>query len=77
MNSANAEHQSEVPQGIKTLLFDKGFLAFWVAGTLIGVIRWLQLLALSVYTLDITASTFLVSMVPLLFMAPMALTGPL
>jgi MFS family permease len=77
LNSANAEHQSEVPQGIKTLLFDKGFLAFWVAGTLIGVIRWLQLLALSVYTLEITASPFLVSMVPLLFMAPMALTGPL
>ena len=39
--------------------------------------RWLQLLALSVYTLEITGSAFLVSLIPLLFMAPMALTGPL
>lgn len=62
---------------MKTLLCDKNFLAFWAAGTLISVVRWLQLLALGVYTLKVTASPFLVSMVPLLFMAPMALTGPL
>ena len=62
---------------MKTLLGDKNFLAFWAAGTLISVVRWLQLLALGVYTLKVTASPFLVSMVPLLFMAPMALTGPL
>ncbi len=59
------------------LLRDRNYLTFWCAGLLIGVVRWFQLLALSVYTLGITGSPFLVSLVPLLYMAPMALCGPM
>lgn len=64
------------PPGVGPLLRDPGYLAFWLAGGLLGVVRWLQLLALSVYTFETTGSPFLVSLIPLLFMAPMALTGP-
>ncbi|MEQ9125740.1 MAG: MFS transporter [Alphaproteobacteria bacterium] len=75
-----SNHTSAGPKrrsGARALLRDRGYLAFWIAGGLIGVVRWLQLLALGVYTFETTGSPFLVSLIPLFFMAPMALTGPL
>lgn len=68
------ESRDDTP--VRALLRDPSYRAFWLAGALIGVIRWFQLLALSVYTLELTQSPLLVSMVPLLSMAPMALFGP-
>ena len=40
------------------------------------MIRWFQLLALGVYTFETTNSPLLVSVVPLLWMLPLALCGP-
>lgn len=59
------------------LLQDPRYLAFWMAGALIGVVRWFQLLALGVFTFEMTGSPLLVSIVPLLSMAPMAMFGPI
>ena len=62
--------------GAQVPLSDPIFLSFWLVGGLTGVIRWFQLLALGVYTFEITNSPLLVSVVPLLWMLPLALCGP-
>jgi len=56
---------------------DPHFLSFWFVGGVTGVIRWFQLLALGVYTFETTNSPLLVSIVPLLWMLPLSLCGPL
>jgi MFS family permease len=63
--------------GIRTLLRDPNYLTFWFVGGLTGVLRWFQLLALGVYTFETTNSPLLVSVVPLLWMLPLALFGPI
>ncbi len=62
---------------IRATLSDPSFLSFWIVGGLTGVVRWFQLLALGVYTFETTNSPLLVSTVPLLWMLPLALFGPL
>jgi MFS family permease len=62
---------------IRVPLSDPNFLSIWLVGGLTGVIRWFQLLALGVYTFDTTNSPLLVAIVPLLWMLPLALFGPL
>lgn len=63
--------------GMRALVADPRYLAFWAVSALIGVIRWFQLLALGVYTFAATGSPLLAATVPLLTMAPMAVCGPL
>ena len=65
------------PTSMWALLRDPRYLAFWMAGALIGIVRWFQLLALGVFTFELTGSPLLVSIVPLLSMAPMAMFGPI
>jgi len=62
---------------VRSLLRDRGFLCVWSIGGLTGVVRWLQLLVLGLYTYRITGSPLLVSVVPMLWMLPLALCGPL
>jgi len=57
-------------------LNDPKFLSFWFVGGVTGVVRWFQLLALGVYTFETTNSPLLVSIVPLLWMLPLSLCGP-
>ncbi|MBT6277169.1 MAG: MFS transporter [Chromatiales bacterium] len=58
-------------------LFDnREFTYVWSAGALTGIVRWLQLLVMGIYTFQITESPLLVSMVPMLWMLPLALCGP-
>ena len=58
------------------LLGNPRFLVVWVVGGLTGIVRWLQLLVLGLYAFQITGSPFLVSLVPMLWMLPLALCGP-
>ena len=58
------------------LLGSPRFLVVWAVGGLTGIIRWLQLLVLGVYTFQMTGSPLLVSVVPMLWMLPLALFGP-
>ncbi|MEM7251629.1 MAG: MFS transporter [Pseudomonadota bacterium] len=68
--------QPETP-GIRVLLSDPNYFRIWLMGGLIGVVRWLHLLVLGIYTFEITDSPLLVSIVPVLFMLPLAVCGPL
>ena len=63
--------------GKRKPLNDPNFLSFWFVGGVTGVVRWFQLLALGVYTFETTNSPLLVSIVPLLWMLPLSLCGPL
>ena len=60
----------------RLLLGNPRFLVVWVVGGLTGIVRWLQLLVLGLYTYQITESPLLVSLVPMLWMLPLALCGP-
>ena len=65
--------------GVRRLLLlgNPRFLLVWVVGGLTGVVRWLQLLVLGIYTFQLTGSPLLVSAVPMLWMLPLALCGPI
>ena len=60
----------------RLLLGNPRFLVVWVVGGFTGIVRWLQLLVLGLYTFQITESPLLVSLVPMLWMLPLALCGP-
>jgi MFS family permease len=57
------------------LLSDPGFVRLWLCGGVTGALRWLELLAVSVYVLETTGSPFLVALLTFLRMAPMLLCG--
>lgn len=57
------------------LLADAAFLRVWLCGSLSGVLRWLELLAIGVFVLEETGSPFLVALLTVLRMAPMLLFG--
>jgi len=58
-----------------SLLTDAAFLRVWLTGGIAGVLRWLELLAISVYVLEATGSPFQVALMTFLRMAPMFLFG--
>lgn len=62
--------------GVRLLLHDPNYLCVWMLGGLTGFIRWFQLLALGVYTFEITESPILVALIPILWGLPLALCGP-
>lgn len=62
-------------QDFKDLLGDDQFRAVWLTGMMIGVFRWLELLAIGVFTFQTTGSAVLVSLMTLLRMAPLFLFG--
>lgn len=69
--------ESPAETGIPALFRNPNYLCVWVFGGLTGFIRWFQLLALGVYTFEITNSPFLVSLVPVLWGLPLTFGGPI
>jgi MFS family permease len=63
------------PPAAAPLLADPAFLRVWLTGGIAGVLRWLELLAISIYVLEVTGSPFLVALMTFLRMAPMFLFG--
>ncbi len=61
--------------GATSLLSNTAFLRVWLTGGFAGVLRWLELLAISVYVLETTGSPFLLALMTFLRMAPMFLFG--
>ncbi|HEX3209857.1 MAG TPA: MFS transporter, partial [Geminicoccaceae bacterium] len=57
------------------LFRNPGFVRLWSSGILGGALRWLELLAVSLFVLERTGSPFLVALLTLLRMAPMFLFG--
>ena len=69
--------ERDEPRPVRSLLGNRDFLFVWMIGGLTGVVRWFQLLAFGVYTLEITGSPLLVASIPVLWMLPLTLCGPL
>lgn len=62
--------------GAAELFRNRAFVAVWTAGILNGVMRWLELLVIGLYVFQQTGSPFLVGLVSMLRLLPMALFGP-
>ena len=60
---------------VVALLTDGDFLRAWGAGTLIGVVRWLETLAVGIFVIDLTGSVSAVAAVGFMRMLPMLLLG--
>ena len=63
--ASNSESLFESPQ----------FIAVWTVGILIGIVRWLEFLAVGIFAYDVTNSAFLVALLALLRFLPLALFG--
>ena len=74
MTTESADRSDDT--GIRLLLHDPNYLYIWILGGLTGFIRWFQLLALGVYTFEITESPILVALVPILWGLPLTFFGP-
>ena len=61
--------------GPRTLLRDGRFLRLWIAGGCIGTMRWLEILVIAVYTLEVTGSPLAVALMMLARALPMFLFG--
>ena len=54
---------------------DGNYRRLWIAGGFVGVIRWLELLAISVYVFDVTGSAFQTALMTFFRLLPMILLG--
>jgi MFS family permease len=59
----------------KGLLSFPEFRRLWVVGLLTFVVRWLEMLAMGLYAYEVTGSAFVVAMMTMLRLLPMALFG--
>src|SRR5262245_44704711 len=71
----DVDHARASAPAATSLLRDGAFLRVWLTGSAAGVLRWLELLAISVYVLQSTGSPLLVALMTFLRMAPMFLFG--
>ena len=68
---------ADTPRPVAGLMRDAAFRRIWMVGLLGGVARWLEMLVVGIYAVETTNSPFLVALLILLRMAPLALFGPL
>ncbi len=59
----------------ETLFSDRQFMSVWLAGIVLGIVRWMEFLAVGIFAFDVTGSAFLVALLALLRFAPLALFG--
>ena len=59
----------------ESLFKNSQFIAVWTVGILIGIVRWLEFLAVGIFAYDVTNSAFLVALLALLRFLPLALFG--
>lgn len=69
-NSAASSHRAPL-----ALLLQRNFRRCWLVGALAGTMRWLDMLAVGVYVLEVTSSPLLVAMTLFVRMLPMFLLG--
>jgi len=60
---------------IVALLADGDFTRVWVGGALLGVVRWLETLAVGIFVIDLTGSAVAVAAVGFMRMLPLLLLG--
>lgn len=64
-----------IPARRRDLFTDRSFVLAWGVGTLTSTARWLEMLAVAVFVFDRTDSPFLVALMTILRMLPLALFG--
>lgn len=57
------------------LMGERTFLALWLTGAIVAVVRWLEVLAIGVFVFDLTGSPLVVSFLLLIRMVPMSVVG--
>ena len=62
---------------LRELLAEPIFRRIWLVGVFAGVARWLELLVVGIFAFEVTASPFLVALLVILRMLPLAVFGPL
>ena len=62
---------------LRSVLGNSNFLRIWMVGACAGTMRWLEVLAVSVYTLAETGSAFSVAMMYFARTGPTLLCAPL
>ena len=68
-------HEAAARTRLGELFHNPGFIRLWLSGSLCGVLRWLELLAIGLFVLERTGSPLLVAVLTLVRMAPMLLFG--
>ena len=63
------------PRGLASLLSDAAFVRIWMAGGMAGTMRWLEILAVGVYTHQLSGSPVLVAVMLFARMLPTMLLG--
>lgn len=71
MSDISAPRRVRLPE----LLANRDFWRLWYAGLIVFVVRWLETLAIAVFTYQATGSPFLVAMMLMLRLLPMGLFG--
>lgn len=74
-NGGDGERRRRPGADVAALLADRDFARVWAAGALLGVVRWLEALAIGIYVIDQTGSAVAVAVVGFARMLPMLLLG--
>ena len=70
-----SEISAPSPVRVPVLLANRDFWRLWYAGLIVFVVRWLETLAMAVFTYQVTHSPFVVAMMTMLRLLPMGLFG--
>lgn len=62
---------------VRPLLRDGRYLRIWLIGWMVGIVRWLELLAYGIFAYEVTGSPSLVALIALIRFVPLALLGVL
>ena len=62
-------------QGMRELLRNPTYVRVWMIGLFTGIARWLDMLVVGIFAFELTASPFLVALLVVLRMIPLALFG--
>lgn len=73
--TSTARERRHPSADIVGLLSDGEFLRVWGGGTLLGIVRWLETLAVGIFVIDVTGSAATVALVGFARMLPMLLLG--
>jgi MFS family permease len=70
-----SEGDPGAPRGWALLMANRDFWRLWLVGLVVFVVRWLEMLAMAVFVYQRTGSAFLVALLTMLRLLPMALLG--
>jgi len=68
--------QAEPLEKPSSLFIDRDFMRVWFAGGMVGVMRWMDVLVVGYYTVQITGSALITAQMLFLRMLPMFLLVP-